>query len=151
MIYNIVLNSANLASGVLPNGQHYFDWTVLPESQYKVTFSFMSGPVNLLGFTSIPLLYVDLGQTTFYSSSNNSITCKTTQFLGCLQPNLVSGNSYLNTNRETNTILYLLNRPSNNQFSVKILNNINGNNWLDLNGANLLNYVLTLTLETIDK
>ena len=151
MIYNIVLNSVNLAGGIVPNGLHYFDWTVLPESQYKVTFSFMSSPVNLIGFTSIPMLYVDLGQTSFYSSSNNSVTAKTTQFLGCLQPNLVSGNSYLNTNREANTILYLLNRPSNNQFSVKIVNNITGNNWLDLNGANLLNYVLTLTLETIDK
>ena len=149
MIYNIVLNSANISGGIIINGIHSFDWNVLPECQYKVTFSFMSGPVNLLNYPSIPLLFVDLGQSTFYSSSINSVTAKTTQLLGCLQPNLVSGNSYLNTNRETNSIVYLLNRPNSSQFSVKILNNITGANWADINGNTITNYILTLTLETI--
>ena len=150
MIYNIVLNSTNISSGIAVNGMHCFDWTVLPDCKYKLTFSFMSGPQNLLAYPSIPCLFVDLGQTTYYTNTLNSVNAKTTQFLGTLLPNLVSGNSYFSTNREANTILYLLNRPSNNQFNVRILNNINGNNWLDLNGNTITNYILTLTLETID-
>ena len=60
MIYNIVLNSNNTSSGNPVNGYHNFDRSVLPECQYKVTFSFMNGPQNLLAYPSIPCLYLDL-------------------------------------------------------------------------------------------
>lgn len=151
MIYNIVLNSTNIISGTAINGFHSFDWTILPESKYKVTFSFMSGPQNLLNYPSIPSLFVDLGQNTIYTSSNNNVSGKTTHFIGMLYPNLISGNSYLSVNRETTSILYLLSRPNTPQFNVRILNNITGGPWLDINGATITNYVLNITFETIDE
>ena len=151
MIYNIVLNSANIISGTAVNGFHSFDWSVLPECKYKLTFSFMSGTQNLLNYPSIPSLFVDLGQNTCFTTSNNSVVAKTTHFIGVLFPNIISGNSYLSVNRESNTILYLLARPNNPLFNVRILNNLTNAPWLDINGATITNYILNLTLETIDE
>ena len=149
MIYNIVLNSNNISSGVPSNGIHYFDWTVLPESQYKVTFSFMSGFQSLANMPSVPTLYVDLGQNTVFTSTPNSSIAKQTQFLGMLFPNFINANSYLCTTKESTSTVFLSSRPNSNQFNVRILNNITGANWLDNNNALITNYVLNLTFETV--
>ena len=149
MIYNIVLNSNNISSGVPSNGIHYFDWTVLPESQYKVTFSFMSGFQSLANMPSVPTLYVDLGQNTVFTSTINSSIAKQTQFLGMLFPNFINANSYLCTTKESTSTVFLSSRPNSNQFNVRILNNITGANWLDNNNALITNYVLNLTFETV--
>ena len=149
MIYNIVLNSNNISSGIPCNGIHYFDWTVLPESQCKVTFSFMSGFQSLALMPSIPTLYVDLGQNTVYTSTTNSSIAKQTQFVGMLFPNLISANSFLSCTKESTNTLFLSSRPNSNQFNVRILNNITGANWLDNNNALITNYVLNLTFETV--
>ena len=93
MIYNIVLDSNNISSGIPSNGLHYFDWTVLPEAKYKVTFSFMSGFQSLANMPSIPSLYIDLGQNTVYTSSLNTSIAKQTQCVGMLFPNFINANS----------------------------------------------------------
>ena len=149
MIYNIVLNSNNISSGVPSNGIHYFDWTVLPESQYRITFSFMSGFQSLANMPSIPTLYVDLGQNTVFTSTINSSIAKQTQFLGMLYPNFINANSYLCTTKESTSTVFLSSRPNSNQFNVRILNNITGANWLDNNNNLITNYVLNLTFETV--
>ena len=149
MIYNIVLNSNNISSGIPSNGTHYFDWTVLPESQYKVTFSFMSGLHTLANMPSVPSLYIDLGQNTVFTSSINASIAKTTQFVGMLFPNLISAASFLCCTKESTGTIFLSSRPNSNQFNVRILNNITGANWLDNNNALITNYVLNLTFETV--
>ena len=149
MIYNIVLNSNNISSGIPCNGIHYFDWTVLPESQYKVTFSFMSGFQSLANMPSIPTLYVDLGQNTVFTSSLNSSIAKQTQFIGMLFPNFINANSYLCTTKESTSTIYLSSRPNSNQFNVRILNNVTNANWIDNNNNLITNYVLNLTFETV--
>ena len=149
MIYNIVLNSINVSSGIACNGTHYFDWTVLPESKYKVTFSFMSGFQSLANMPSIPTLYIDLGQDTVYTSSINSSIAKQTQIVGMLFPNLISANSFLSCTKESTSTIFLSSRPNSNQFNVRILNNITGANWLDNNNNLITNYVLNLTFETV--
>ena len=149
MIYNIVLDSNNISSGIPSNGLHYFDWTVLPEAKYKVTFSFMSGFQSLANMPSIPSLYIDLGQNTVYTSSLNTSIAKQTQCVGMLFPNFINANSYLCTTKDSTSTIYLCSRPNSNQFNVRILNNITGANWLDNTNTLITNYMLNLTFETI--
>ena len=149
MIYNIVLNSNNISSGIPSNGLHYFDWTVLPESQYKVTFSFMSGFQSLANMPSIPSLYIDLGQNTVFTSSLNSSIAKQTQFVGMLFPNFINANSCLSNSKESTSTIFLSSRPNSNQFNVRILNNITCVNWLDNTNNLITNYMLNLTFETV--
>ena len=150
MIYNIVLNSNNIVSGIASNGIHQFDWTVLPEARYRVTYSFMSGFQNLANMPSIPMLYIDLGQNTVYTSSINSISARLSQFVGPLFPNFISANSFLFSTKESTSAVLLSSRPSSNQFNVRILSHLNGLNWVDNTNALVTQYVLNLTLETIE-
>ena len=45
-IYNFVLFSA-IGDGTVANKSFFIDWSILPESRYKLTFSFVSSTVAI--------------------------------------------------------------------------------------------------------
>jgi hypothetical protein len=135
-IYNIVLNS-NFGDG-LPTAstKFYVDWTVIPQGEYKVTFSFTSVATSsdILNVANA-VIYLDLGQSSTSiieaSPSSSTLTLAGTrgQFLGCLRPVSITATdatpatvyiTSLYADINTNPPLYIYSRPNNSQVSVDI-------------------------------
>ena len=147
-IFNIILNSNNkIAGGTNGNATYHFDWSVLPVSKYKVTFSLVANKNTLTG-TRTASVFVDLGQRTCFTTSATRTSAQTTRFLGFL---FFFSGQYLVSPSNINPPIYLEDNPNNNSFSVQILDGT-GAIWLDdaTTPVQIGDYVLNLNLETVE-
>lgn len=153
--YNIVFNS-NFGTGApTVSTKFYVDWSIIPEGEYKVTFTFTSvATAPDLDNTANACLYLDLGQsnTSVIEASPTNITyalvAQRSQFLGCLRPTEITilndYITYLYADTNTNPPVYLFCRPKNSYVSVDIhTSSVSTNTNYSPIGA----YVLTLSFE----
>ena len=133
--YNFCLNS-NFGTGPPTSSTKFFiDWSVLPEGEYKVSFTFTSSVTGTdLSDSTNACLYLDIGQgstSTIESSGTDSTYANVGQrgsFLGCLrQTSFATGTTaavdyitYLYADTINNPPVYLFSRPRNNNVSVDI-------------------------------
>ena len=131
-IYNFVLNSQIASTNnALTYGEQFFvDWSQLPKTPYKVSFSFMSTNQISTNF-SVANIYLDLGQGSnvqFGSSNTAGSTAGNAfraNFLGSLEIRSYTNStpvsaSYLYASTTTNPPIYLDGRPQNNAVFVEI-------------------------------
>jgi hypothetical protein len=112
-----------------------------------MTFSFISSNVNLATIENVALISVNLGQGCNFKSDPLRTSALTTNIIGVLTPYLVASKSYLYADTLINHPM-TINRPSNNNFIVKIENNF-GFAWADNTPATPSSYVLTLSLKQV--
>ena len=159
-IYNYVLNSQIASTNnILTIGEHFYvDWSYLPNTPYKVSFSFMSAN-QISTNATVANIYVDLGQgsTVMLASSNYAgvATAGATYragFLGCLEirsytNSTPTSGSYLYASTTTNPSIYLNSRPQNNDVFVEIHTNASTTetNYLPLP----VQYTMILSLESL--
>lgn len=161
-IYTIVLNStlgtnqayidnAGTSTTDIRNVGFYYDWSLLPNKKYKINFSFITSSHTSTG-SNVCNVYCDMAQldTRFgnppYTAVSNRLNyC----YLGSLKFSLIGASSYLYADNNTNGNIYLNGRPTNNNFTISLINN-------DLNKTAyssttlFSNYTLTLTLEELE-
>lgn len=152
--YNIILNN-NFGTGApTASTKFYVDWSVIPEGEYKVTFTFTSSiTATDLGNTTNACLYLDLGQSSTSiietsGTSSFSLAGIKSSFLGCLRQTsyAVSADyvTFLYADTITNPPVYLLNRPKNSSVSVDIHTSSTSTTT---NFTPIGDYVLTLSFE----
>jgi hypothetical protein len=126
-IVNVVLNSNNKASGTNNQATYYMDWSSIlkDNTQYYLHFTYM-GCANTITGTKLALVYADF-QTSNKLNSATQNGASSTQFLGCLKSIvLVGGTSntgYLQAEDNTIVPTFLESRPTNNQFTITVLDN----------------------------
>ncbi len=145
-IYNFVLFS-EIGSGTVADKSFFVNWSILPESQYKLTFSFASS--NLANSTTYEaMLFInEMGccnnivcMGPYGSTANNA------GFIGIIRDNINMG--FLSTNLTDNPPSYLRGRPTANQITVKIHSN---NALIETDYTPLPDkYTLILSLEQLD-
>ena len=145
-IYNFVLFS-EIGSGTVADKSFFVNWSILPESQYKLTFSFASS--NLANSTTYEaMLFInEMGccnnivcMGPYGSTANNA------GFIGIIRDNINMG--FLSTNLTDNPPSYLRGRPTANQITVKIHRN---NAFVETDYTPLPDkYTLILSLEQLD-
>jgi hypothetical protein len=145
-IYNFVLFS-EIGDGTVANKSFFVNWSILPESQYKLTFSFASS--NLANSTTYEaMLFInEMGccnnivcMGPYGSTANNA------GFIGIIRDNINMG--FLSTNLTDNPPSYLRGRPTANQITVKIHCN---NALIETDYTPLPDkYTLILSLEQLD-
>ena len=120
-IYNFVLYS-DIGSGTVASKSYFINWGNLPESRYKVTFSFTSSTLTIATTFDAMLFIPDLG------CSNNTIVNSPTGdnayyngFIGIIRNYAVT--TYLETNIIDNPPSFLRSRPNSNQITVHIHQN----------------------------
>ena len=127
-IYNFCLNSNFGGATPATSSTFFVDWSVLPEGEYKVSFTFTSAIAGTdLGNTTNAVIYLDLGQaSSSIIESSAALTANTYRggFLGCLRQtsyaNATDFVTFLYADTNTNPPIYILNRPRNNSVSVDI-------------------------------
>lgn len=124
-LYNIVLNSNDATI----SGTDYlfsFDWSVIPDGNYLVHFSFNTATVNTVANPQIAMIYSTAlsGSNTFIATNTvGRASAQSSLFLGVAYPYIVSTTSTLHAEDSTNPPVFLNTRPRNNQFSVSVLTN----------------------------
>ena len=155
-IYNFCLNS-NFGGATPETSSTFFvDWSVLPQGEYKVSFTFTSSiAATDLGNVSNAVIYLDLGQaSTSIIESSVALSGNTYRggFLGCLrQTSYTTGGvtvsdfvTFLYADTNTNPPVYILSRPRNNSISVDIHT---ASTTTNTNFTPIGHYVLTLSFE----
>lgn len=124
-LYNIVLNSNDSTV----SGTDYlfsFDWSIIPDGNYLVHFSFNTATVNTVANPQIAMIYTTAlsGSNTYVASNTaNRASAQSSNFLGVAYPYIVSTTSTLHAEDSTNPPVFLNTRPRTNQFSVSVLTN----------------------------
>ena len=154
-IYNFCLNSNFGGNTPATSSSFFIDWSVLPEGEYKVSFTFTSAiaATDLTDVTNA-VIYLDLGQAStsiIEASAANAINTYRGGFLGCLrQTSYATGATtptdyitFLYADTISNPPVYILTRPRNNNVSVDIQTSATTTANFSPIGA----YVLTLSFE----
>lgn len=122
--YTIMLNS-NLGAGATNNVKTFnFDWSVIPDRNYEVHFSFNSMPMSLTwGSQPLCIINTDLfpGGNVYMPTTSNG--APTTQSMGLAFPYVLSGSTFLHAEDGTCPPIYINTRPTNNQFTVSLVTN----------------------------
>ena len=118
-IYNVVFEGTN-APETASSKVYYYDWGVLPDGQYKVTFSF-SSRIQTLTNTTVANIFMDLGQFLPQATVNGSTP--RIDYLGSLKYSGTGTNQFLFAGVTDNPPIYLNTRPMNNNVHILIQNN----------------------------
>ena len=155
-IYNFCLNSNFGGRTPATSSSFFIDWSVMPEGEYKVSFTFTSTiALTDLGNSTNAVVYLDLGQaSTSIIESSAALSTNTYRggFLGCLRQNsfavgtttVVDYITFLYADTTTNPPVYLFTRPRNNNVSVDIHTS---STTTTTNYSPIGAYVLTLSFE----
>ena len=152
MIYTVILNSNNRVAGsTVSNATYYFDWTVFSESKYKMTSVFTSTAVNATNVLTLAMLEVQLGQSKVFKANATQTRATTTNTIGFVIPNATAVSTFYYGDITTLPPVYLYHRPNQNDFYVRLTTNaIIPIDWVDYVGAQMTEYNLILTFESID-
>ena len=161
--YNVVVSSNLCApeSALSPaaNKNYYIDWSaILPQSEFELTFSFISENNIINTFQNLPCIYVDFLSQANIDICRPSYQATSSTFLGLVFPTNLDANAhraYLRADKNFNPPIYLANRPYANNFNISILNNANPPvNWVDdtaAGGLDIGQYVLVFHFKPLKK
>jgi hypothetical protein len=151
-IVNVVLNSNNAISGSTNNNASYsidFGSILKPRTPYKLHFTYVGQPNVLTAVSKLAQVQVDFNMEQYSGGSISG--APTTLTIGCLRSFYLNGTTnYLFCDDNNNTPVYLQNRPSNNNFTVRVLtNDATPVLWTDNAGTPVANnaYILTLSFQ----
>lgn len=142
----IVLDSRYAFSGGFDySRQYYFDWSVIPDGKYELTFSFMSDVSTTLqdqySLFSNLISPINVYHASGFTGAN------TAAFLGSCRFGAFNGGgsvyNFLYTEQHSNPPV-LINRPMSNLFTIGIFDGMSG-----LNNTNTPGYILTLYLKPL--
>tara|TARA_R110000822_G_C15097397_1_gene471450 strand:+ start:67 stop:561 length:495 start_codon:yes stop_codon:yes gene_type:complete len=159
-IYNIHLlaKKGDKVDGTDSKVKFFFDWSIMPKSRYKVSFT-MLGARNLLKGENVCLLYIDLGNAKSYEPTGNN-RLSTSNLLGHIFPNAVDGtntsSTYLFSKKTCNSEIYLDSLPKSNEIVVEFLSStavqapfLDDSDSPSPVGSNL-GWIVSLSLEQLD-
>ena len=146
-IFNFILHSDIGVGTSVASKAFFIDWNRIPNSRYKLTFSFTSSTLTV-ATTFDAILYIsELG-------CSNNITCMPPSgstaynagFIGILRNVTVN---YIDTNTTDNPPSFLRSRPRDNQINVRIHQNLSttGTDYTPLPAR----YTLILSFEQLDE
>ena len=155
-IYTAVFVST-IGVGTTVSESFFFDWSVLPESKYKVSFTFLTGiSAGLYTNVSPCNLFCDLGQGAYttIASPSTSNSSYSANFIGVAQLRectvaALAGTvqePYLVAETNTNAPFFIDSRPRNNMVNISMLSVITatgGTSYAPVPGP----YTLTFSFE----
>lgn len=157
-IYNVVFNSDIGADTTTNSERFYFNWSQFEEGKYKCQFTFISAVGGVPTFTSVPNIFVDLGQGAYTQIASSNVPTNPSigavfspNYIGCLETKTLTtvngSTSYYYAGLTTNPPFFLDNKPRNNVVQILMLTN--GSNQNTLYTPVPGRYTLTLQLEKL--
>ena len=144
-IYNFILFS-DIGTGTVASKSYFINWSRLPESRYKLLFSFTSSTLTVATTFDGMLFVPELGCVN--NTIVNSPTGINSYYNGCIGLLRNYSTNYIENNIYDNPPSYLRSRPNTNQIIV----NINQNLATQITAYTPLptRYTLILSFEQLD-
>ena len=142
MSFSVVIDSVDAFENVngVYNRKYAIDWSFLPEGEYDLTYSFVSAP-SLAGASDVKGIALEgLGtQLQVYLAGSQTDT-KSCNLIGLLnRVNFNDGTAKQRFQQPSfNPPVVLKQRPSNNIFSVRMVNTISGSASAGMGGTYIL-------------
>jgi len=158
--YNVVVNSIlctpDSNANATNNKNYYIDWSaILPDKNFKLSFSFISEGATILNLINIPIITIDFLNQGNIDICNPAYQATSSNILGLIFPTYLDPNNhiaYLRSDKNYNNPIYL-SRPRQNLFNVQIVTNSKPPvPWLDeaVTPLDFPQYVLILSFEECD-
>ena len=130
--FNVVCDSAIFygAGDGKQNRQYYFDWSVIPDGKYELTFSLVSDSSTVSTLIQYTLFSNMISPQNVYQAGDR-VGANTIAFLGMLKTDAVNSGTSPDTlnslvaNLEDNPPV-IVNRPMTNIFTIGIFNGLSG-------------------------
>lgn len=132
MTYIISLISDNGTGTYNASKTYFFDWSALPSGEYEASYTYI-GKNNAIDGSKLALVNIQLGSSKAYTTSRE-VSSQTTNFIGTLYPQNVTGGYILRADNLNNPPITLDSRPFNTSFRVDILDS-NGTPFIDATAA----------------
>ena len=148
-IYTFVFNSLyGTKTNALTANEVSFsvDWSVIPNQKYKIHMSYM-GEVNNLDGSKVAQVFGNFGTPTnvYYPlDSTTRPAAPTSQFIGFLEMYLLGASAFLHAEDGTNSPIQINGRPTDDTFTLRILDNAQPAALFTPASGNLGDYILTL-------
>lgn len=119
--FRVVLNS-NLATGTVNDATFNFDWSVLPDRNYLVHYSYNTANMSIAtGKVCLISSDVFTTQNTYFATGQDTRTsAQSSNLIGVAYPYIYGATSALHADDSTCPPLYLNTRPNSNQFTVSV-------------------------------
>ena len=120
--YNITLRSSTTAQVTPLNSIDYdFDWSVLPDVPYKVSFTFVSASFPTTLLLSKAVITTDLFLPNNYKALTDLQVASSSNILGNVYMSIVlSSTNFLQCSEGDNPITILSGRPRQNVFNISV-------------------------------
>jgi len=145
--FNVVCDSSNNYFSQI-NGStttFSFNWALVPDKMYDVTFSYMSDDVTTT-LSPVMTLWTDMNGTPDTYLANGTTASKRIGFLGILRADKHGANSYYYSDSQTNPPVRMQ-RPSATEFTVYLRNALTTDAYATPTAGQ---YVLMLHFEECD-
>ena len=119
--YTVLLNS-NLSTGTINDAQFNFDWSVIPNRNYMVHYSFNTSNMSIsTGKVCLISSGLFSSANTYFASGQDIRTgAQTTNVLGVAYPYIYGAVSALHADDSTAPPIYINARPTLNQFTIHV-------------------------------
>jgi hypothetical protein len=129
MSFSVVIDSVNKIEGNVYNSKFAIDWSFMPEGEYDLTFSLQTSPRSG-DATDVKAIALDgLGTQLQVYLAGQTTSAKSCNVIGLLERVIFNdGFAFTQSFHEHNYTppVVLKQRPSNNFFNVRLVNNVNG-------------------------
>lgn len=141
MSFSVVVDSNDAISGDIYNRKYAIDWSFMPEGEYDLTYSFQSSPIPAQT-TDVKGISLDgLGTQLQVYLAGQTTSAKSCNLIGLLnRVNFNDGNYDRQSFNEPNynPPVVLKQRPSNNFFNARLINNTSGTASVGFSGSYIL-------------
>jgi len=120
--YDIVLKSSSgtQIAGANNSMTFNFDWSVLEDKPYELTFNYASEAFTTTSSTCVGVITTDLNLGSNYGNATNQ-HAPSSSILGMIASGTgATGTTYLYADANTNEHIFLLGRPKQNTFTITI-------------------------------
>jgi hypothetical protein len=127
MKYSIALNSRDRVNGGVANDCEFpFDFGVLKDGDYEMTFTFVSDPHDMTDIIKTCSVFSNTGGANVYTTTNTT-NAGTTQYIGSLHSGGQLGHSGATTDEQLiagthdNGGVYMSSKPANHTIKIRLL------------------------------
>lgn len=152
----VVCNYSNALSGSVQNNAYFnINWEAILKSDipYYVHFTFISNVVNYDGTRQI-LVWVDFDMMNYRILASNFNTVNS-NIIGVIEPLVIrpnANNVHMLATTDTNNQSYMVRRPNNNTFNIRLYRQDMNNLWTPTSGSQPTDWTCTFHFtEAVDK
>ena len=119
--YSLFFRSGNELSGDNFNGTWFYDWNLIPDTEYLLYMSFTSRSVDFSTALPMPMIFCSAINSRTSTTENATIHNYPSEYIGSPINNMYETSSVQFNIHENSLAIYLPSRPTTNNFNIRFV------------------------------